>query len=112
MLVLVLNALMPLASRSMTAMTDRGDFIEVCTSTGMVRVALEGSADTDPSETMALEGCPFCLLHNGQIGLPPLSVTVPVVQPYEAMPLAFYKAAVNSWVWLTALSRGPPVLMA
>jgi len=115
MLVLVLNALMPLAAQAMRASAGAGDAIEICTSTGMVRVPTnkaDSSNGTDKSRAAQMQDCPFCQLHDDQPWLPPVPVALPRVQHHADMPPAFYQAARTSAVWLTALSRGPPSLLS
>ncbi len=108
MLVLVLNALMPLAAQAMRAYGTDADMIEVCTSTGMVRLAV--GAPDDPGSASA-QSCPFCLLHDGQAMLPITLAALPPTPSYAGMPPAFHQTAQTSAVWLTALSRGPPSLL-
>ena len=111
MLVLALNALMPLAAQAMLTSAGSGEAVEICTSTGMLRVVVDeqdGSGKPDSGQT---QNCPFCLLHDGQAMLPstPLGLSLPLL--HAEMPPAFYQAAQTSAVWLTALSRGPPSLL-
>ena len=111
-LVLVLNALMPLAAQAMLASAGPVDAVEICTSTGMVRLAVDQGNDSGKSDATQMQDCPFCLLHDGQASLPPASITLPLVQGFAEMPPAFYRAADTSAVWLAALSRGPPLLLS
>lgn len=111
MLVLVLNTLTPLAAQVMLAPAGPGDVIEICTSTGMMRVALGEQDDSGQPGSTQMQECPCCLLHGGQAWLPPTPVIFPPVPRYAAMPPAFYQAADTSAVWLAALSRGPPSLL-
>ena len=109
MLVLVLNALMPLAAQAMLASTGTGETVEICSSTGMVRVAIDAADDAGSAD---LPSCPFCLLHGGQAMPPPTPLTWPLTPSCAEMPPAFYQAAQTSAVWLSALSRGPPSLLS
>ena len=111
MLVLLLNALMPLAAQAMWSAGDRAEMVEICTSTGMVRVAIATPDDPDDPGSASAQSCPFCLLHDGQAMLPITLPALPLTQSYAGMPPAFYQAAQTSAVWLTALSRGPPSLL-
>ncbi len=110
MLVLVLNALMPLAAQAMRTSAVDGHAIEICTSTGMMRLAQDEPSSPDGSFA-AQSSCPFCLLHDGPALLPTDLHALHTPQPYAEMPPAFYQAAHTSAVWLTALSRGPPSLL-
>lgn len=109
MLVLVLNVLMPLAAQAMLTSTGAGDTIEICTSTGMVRIPTDDPENPDKSG--AGQSCPFCLSHGGQVLLPTDPQPLLMPQAYAEMPPAFYQAARTSAVWLAALSRGPPPLL-
>jgi len=108
MLVLVLNGLSPLAAQAMRPADPGRDMIEVCTSIGMVRVALDLQPDSDDSQTPTGLSCPFCLLQAWQAILPPSPQTPGTARLPALMPAAFYQAAKTSAVWLSALSRGPP----
>ena len=108
MLVLVLNGLSPLAAQAMRPADPGRDMIEVCTSIGMVRVALDLQPDSDDSQTPTGLSCPFCLLQDGHVMLPPAAQTLSTPRLPAQMPAAFYQAAKTSAVWLSALSRGPP----
>ena len=110
MLVLVLNALMPLTAQAMRTSVADGDTVEICTSTGMMRLAQDKPSSPDGSFA-AQSSCPFCLLHEGLAWLPPGLHALQAPPPHAEMPPAFYQAAHTSAVWLTALSRGPPSLL-
>lgn len=112
MLVLMLSALMPLAAQAMWTSVQPDETIEICTSTGMVRVAIDTADDSDDAGSTMAQSCPFCLLHDGQAMLPPSPTALPPTQSYTGMPPAFYQAAHTSAVWLAALSRGPPSLLS
>lgn len=112
MLVLVLNALMPLGAQAMLASAGQVDTVEICTSTGMVRVPIDEGENSGKSRATRMQNCPFCLLQDGQASLPPVSVALPLAQGFAEMPPAFYQAADTSAVWLAALSRGPPLLLS
>ena len=81
MLVLVLNALMPLAAQAMAASTPGSQWQEICTSTGMVRLPLDDS-EHHPADSGAgqSQDCPYCNLHAGHAGLPPAAIDPALVQ--------------------------------
>lgn len=112
MLALVLNALMPLTAQAMLTSAGQVGSVEICTSTGMVRLPGDQGDDSSKSAAAHMQNCPFCLLHDGQASLPPVSVALPLLQGFAEMPPAFYQAADTSAVWLTALSRGPPLRLS
>lgn len=111
MLVLVLNALMPLTVQAMAASAERSQWQEICTSIGMVRLPLDDS-DRHPADPVAgqSQDCPYCNLHAGHAGLPPAAIDPVIALPLREMPPAFFQAAHTSSVWLTAQSRAPPIL--
>lgn len=111
MLVLVLNALMPLAAQAMAASTPGSQWQEICTSTGMVRLPLDDS-EHHPADSGAgqSQDCPYCNLHAGHAGLPPAAIDPVAILPLREMPPAFFQAAHTSSVWLAAQSRAPPSL--
>ncbi len=111
-LVLVLNALTPLTALTLLASATDIDTIEICTSTGMVRVPVDEGEESGKSDVAPMQNCPFCLLHDSQSCLPPSSLSVTIPQDYAEMPPAFYLATATSAVWLIALSRGPPALLS
>ena len=111
MLVLVLNALMPLAAQAMLAPDGPDEAVEICTSTGMVRMAVDAQDGSDKPDSAQMQDCPFCQLHAGQTMLPSKPPGLPLPLLHAEMPPAFYQAAQTSPVWLTALSRGPHALL-
>jgi len=66
-LALLFGALSPVVARVMlAAQPDSTTWLEVCTSTGMKRVAIDVGTSTDgslPDSAAAGTDCPFCLLH-------------------------------------------------
>lgn len=111
MLVLVLNALMPLTAQAMRVSGGQGEMAEICTSTGMVLLQAEEQDGSGNPDAAQMQNCPFCLLHDGQAMLPSNPLGLPLPLLHAEMPPAFYQAARTSAVWLTALSRGPPSLL-
>lgn len=102
-----------LAAQAMWASGQATNMVEVCTSTGMVRVAIDAADDLDDAGSSAFaQSCPFCLLHDGQAMPPPSATAFPLTESYAGMPPAFYQATHTSAVWLAALSRGPPLLLS
>lgn len=109
---LVLNALLPVAAQAMVVARQGGEWLEVCTSTGMVRVqsdAEHASQDTAPGGEFNLgQHCPLCTLHDGLQALPPATATLDLPLLLTERPPAFYRGARVSAVWLAAPARGPP----
>ena len=108
MLVLALNALTPLAAQAMLSSTKRIDTIEICTSTGMVRLPVEEQGGAGKPVAAQMQSCSFCLLHDVHAWLPPLSIALSIASSHAGIPPAFKPAATMSAVWLAARSRRPP----
>lgn len=119
MCVLVFNALAPLTAQAVfrgVAQGEPGEWMEVCSSTGMVRlpVAEVGSSySTEPNSDSGQpfnlgKHCPICHLNQGDFGLPPHEVAVALAVAFLEMPAAFEQVAPTSTVWLSARSRAPP----
>jgi hypothetical protein len=78
MLAVVMSALAPTLAHAWVAAADDGQWIEVCSASGMVWLKTDGG-DTDghdgadPDEPMADMGkhCPWCSAHGSVAGLPP-----------------------------------------
>lgn len=115
MLAMVLSALAPTLAHAWVAAADDGQWIEVCSASGMVWLRADGagtSADAAGSTDMPMgdmaQHCPWCSTHGTTTGVPsgaPLAVVAAQVR--EALPAwlggAFPEQAVPG-----ALARAPP----
>ena len=118
MLVLVLNALLPLVAQAAVVKSEAVSWQEVCTTTGMVKVQSPLADQANAAQQHDKGGaaldmgkhCPLCLLHGGAIDVPPLVSVFFVPLERTGFPPAFYQASATSAVWLSAQSRAPPVL--
>lgn len=110
MCMLVLNALMPLGAHALTSALAPGEYVEVCSSTGMVMVPVsQGEAAPKGSGPLDFgKHCPLCHLAGHDLYLPPSTAYVPAVLGFHEMPTAFLQAEPTSTVWLAARSRAPP----
>lgn len=112
MWVLVLNALAPLAAQAVVARQQDGHGLEICTSTGMVRVQAELVA-ASPAEPVGHafnlgQHCPACTLHDLALGLPAAEVGFRA-QPMPAGHAPVVQlAARDNRVALAAPARAPP----
>lgn len=104
---LVWGACLPTVSQAVVHSTDRSEWVEVCTSTGMVWVR----ADDSGAPTADQAGCLWCLLAHGGPALPhtPGMPSVPSLGshprpewPPSALPIAR--------AWPPAQARAPPVV--
>jgi hypothetical protein len=114
-LALLFGALSPVVARVMlAAQPDSTTWLEVCTSTGMKRVAIDVGAASDgslPDSAAADADCPFCLLH-ATAGLPVSVATSGLLVPQarSAPPLAdgIWRQPPGP-TWTLASPRAPPV---
>lgn len=111
---LVLNALLPLSAQAMMRAVADADLLEVCTSTGMVRVQVQAgdatATDQPASGASPAQSCQLCLLHHGMLALPggeSPRVDMPALADH---PPRFHSSSHTSSVWLSARSRAPPEL--
>lgn len=118
MLAMVLGALAPTVAHAWVAAADEGQWIEVCSASGMVWLkagALDGSEDpaTDTGTDMPMADmsahCPWCSFHGPSAALPPVAPeTAAIVQAGYAMPGWRDQAWLHQQVTI-ALARAPPV---
>ncbi len=115
MLAMVLGALAPAVAHAWVAAADEGQWIEVCSASGMVWLKAEGpdaSADQamDPDMPMADMSlhCPWCSFHGSSVALPPVaSEAVAAMQPGHAVP-GWSDLAWQFPQLPVALARAPP----
>jgi len=114
MVAMLLGALAPTVTQAMVASSDRADWLEICTATGMVWVKAttgefsEHSPQGSSPTSEVSQHCPWCTLHGGGAALP--------VQPlwhsgssagHVLSPVSLDAPALTA-VWATAQSRAPP----
>ena len=111
---LVLGALAPTVTQAMVAAGDRGDWLEVCSVSGMVwvkadtgEVSAQHPDDGAPASD-ASQHCPWCTLHGGAAGLPVVALNLDLPPRLTGLPPAFYRAPLAATVWAPAQSRAPP----
>ena len=85
-------------------------WLEVCTSSGMVRVVADADAGGDTVPHTA-DSCVWCCLHHGDLGLtPPGVLDVGLVDVSSARWLkSMYRNAALVAVWQPSQSRAPPL---
>ena len=113
MLAVVLGALAPTVTQAMVAGGDRGDWLEICSVSGMAWI----KADTGEVRDQLPDGsapqatsqhCAWCTLHGGATGLPGVDTVSVLPARLTELPPAFYLAPMAASVWMPAHSRGPP----
>lgn len=110
MLALVLAALAPTLAQAVVTASDRSDWVQVCSATGMAWIKADhaaGDTESAPLADMGLQ-CPWCSLHSPTTGLPP-AVTSGVAAAVAApLPGGFMAAAPPVGMWTAAPARAPP----
>ena len=115
LLALVLGALAPTVTQAMVAGGDRADWQQICSVSGMVWVKADTGEVSQPQPDGGMPGsdagqhCPWCTLHGGASGLPPVEAVAMLPAPLAEQPSAFYRAPLTDTVWATARSRAPPL---
>lgn len=110
LLALVFGALAPTLTQAMVASGERGDWLEVCSVSGMVWVKADTGelAQQPPDGGPAGQHCPWCTLHGGVAGLPAAQALPELPPRLTDLPPAFYRAPLSATVWAPAQSRAPP----
>lgn len=111
---LLLGALAPTLAQARMGGSDRADWLEICTTTGMVWVQADTGevaqkTDGQPAGSDASPHCPWCTLHGGASGLPPVQAAAVLPAPLAEQSPAFYRTPLTGTVWATARSRAPPL---
>lgn len=120
MLAMVLGALAPTVAQAMVAASGQGEWVEVCSASGMVWLKADAAADVEknaggaqaPASPMAdmVKHCAWCSLHGAAAGLPP-SVSVDQAFPPVTHSLpAFAGASLSRLAWRSAQARAPPLV--
>jgi hypothetical protein len=112
MLALVMSAMAPTVSQAVVMSSERGDWLEVCTTTGVMWVKADSAAADDGTMPMAghEQGCDICT--HTVTGAPPVltGTTAPFMgQPslrFDSLALSAHTAV----LWAPAQSRAPPRL--
>jgi hypothetical protein len=110
MLALVMSALAPTVSQAVVMSSDRADWLEVCTTTGVMWVKAD-SATTDEGTLPMVgheQGCDICT--HTVTGAPPvlLGIDTAVIAPPSAQPHSRVSSAHPAVLWAPAQSRAPP----
>lgn len=113
MLAMVLGALAPAVAQAVVVSSDRAQWIEVCGFSGMVLVKADtGAQPADDHSAPASEAtmqCPWCTLHGGAAGLPPVAALAEPQPRQTDLPPAFFRAVTLSGIWAPPQARAPPL---
>lgn len=111
-LAMVLGAVAPAVAQALVASSDRTDWVEVCSASGMMWVKVDapdaGSKDTGAPLHTSSKHCPWCSLHGGVSGLPPSALSVAGFAS-ATTPLPPYADLIAaSPAWSPTQARAPP----
>lgn len=110
MLALVMSALAPTVSQAVVMSSERADWLEVCTTTGVMWVKADSATTDDGTLPMVghEQGCDICT--HTVTGAPPvlLGIDTAVIDPPSAQPQARVSSAHPAVLWAPAQSRAPP----
>jgi hypothetical protein len=117
MLAMVLAAFAPTLAQAVAASTDRGDWVQVCSASGMFWVKTDGagldasspSAEGLPMADIGMQ-CPWCLLHSPAVAPPPVSALLATVANPVQLPARATAAPPPAGLWIAAPARAPPRL--
>ena len=116
MLVMSLTVLAPTLAQAVVASMDRGDWVQVCSVSGMVWIQADGAgvdgaspaSEGSPMADMGMQ-CPWCQLHSPVAGPPPAPAPL-TASAAHAEPLSQAMAApLPPGVWPAAPARAPPL---
>ena len=117
MMAMVLSALAPTLAHAWVSAADEGQWIEVCSASGMVWLRADGSdapadASGNPDMPMAdmAQHCPWCSLHGAASGLPPGMPVAFVAAQADAEIPVWRGSALAVQVLSGALARAPPLV--
>ena len=111
MLALVMSALAPTVSQAVVMSSDRAEWLEVCTTTGVMWVKADSATTDDGTLPMVghEQGCDICT-HTVTGASPVLTdIAVPALWQSSAQPQALVSSAHPAVLWAPAQSRAPPL---
>jgi hypothetical protein len=114
LLALVWGALAPTVTQAMVGGSERAEWLEVCSVSGMLWVKADtGEVAAHPPEgslpaDSGAQHCPWCTLHGGGAGLPPGQSVLEPTPRLSEQPLALFEAPRATAPWTPAQSRAPP----
>lgn len=114
LLAMVMGALAPTVAQAMVASSDRAQWVEVCSVSGMVWVQTDAGEpasghDGQAPTRDAAQQCAWCSLHGGAAGLPPVTAKAEPLPRQTDLPPAFLRAVTLSGTWAPPQARAPPL---
>lgn len=114
MLSMVLSVLAPTLAQAAVAAAGKGQWVEVCSASGMVWLKTDAAETASPDQgtTMAdmSSNCPWCIFHGSATGLP---ATDPATRwlgsSAQPVPVWAFAVAIDQAVWRHAQARAPPL---
>ncbi len=118
MCVMVLSALAPVVAQAMVAASDRDQWIEVCSVSGMVLVKADGATgmgdqkpDSDSFMGDMVKHCPWCSFHGSAVAPPADTGPVPTLAPATQVLPEPVAVAVATKPPRSQQARAPPTLL-
>jgi hypothetical protein len=113
LLAVLFGAAAPTFARAMAAWQgDNAAWTEICTSAGMVRIAVPAGDAPEGSGNggIAVDGdCPYCLMQACSPALPGAArLALPAAEPFRPLPELAYRSPRPLFAWATAQPRAPP----
>lgn len=115
MCAMVFGAMAPTVAQAMVATSEKGQWIEVCSASGMVWLKTDGTTfaaavvpDQEKPMTDMGKHCPWCSFHGSPAGLPPASLPGPTLISSTHAASGLGSVALTSKVLCCAQARAPP----
>lgn len=113
LIAMVLDALAPAVAQAVVASSDRAQWVEVCSASGMIWIQPDADATAAGSSSVpgvgAAMSCPWCTLHGGAADLPPAMVLSAPLPRLTEPPPVFFRAVTLTGIWVVAQARDPPL---
>jgi len=101
-------ALLPTVSRLLAQATGSSELAEVCTPSGLKRVATGGESQAPVVADAHLDHCPLCSLAGVALLPPTPPAALPLPAAREGLPRLFGASPRPLFAWTSSRPRGPP----
>lgn len=103
------HAFAPALAAAKAALHDKTvAYAQICTSQGLITVALDASSSDGSQPTSHAEDCPFCRIDTGDVPLPQTSLAFAPPLALAFAPPLFFTTRDPLHSWAAHHSRGPP----